>query len=122
MQIQNVNNQPSFKAQFKLFPSYQWNKLSHEQKRDLNAIARSIGSQKDEIQLEVGHIIEDRTPIGEILRHYMIFGAYCINGKMKLHKISTIARQGQALKQPFYLLKEALGEIKTAADEILKTS
>lgn len=122
MQIERINNQPSFNARFKILPLSKGKRIRHGQERELNKIAKGIGAGKDEIILEIGPIIEDNISSGQSLRHYLISGAYRINEKMGLYKIATIAKQGQALKQPFDLLKEALEELKTIAEKTKKLS
>lgn len=113
MQLQRVNNQPSFQAKLVIIGSDKANRITPRQECQLAKIARGIGTELDEIILDIGPVIEDLVPAGFKIKHYMIYGAIKrVGSPLTTIKTGSLVKSHESLKNPFDAIRDLLTQLK----------
>lgn len=116
MQLERVNNQTSFKAKLVINGVDKVNRISPRQEYQLTRIARGIGTELDEIILDIGPVIIDSMPAGFKIKYYMIHGAIKrVGHPLALIKTGSLVKYHKSLKEPYEVIKKVLTAIKTSA-------
>lgn len=155
MQLQRVNNQPSFNAKLQITTSEtrdlaavkqqlarllenneyslapgerlksfkpsakKENRISKQNISDLAKIAKSIGSELDEIVLEIGPILTTAFSEDLFIKYYMINGAIKRVGQpLAILKAGSMSWNDKMLKSPFAVIQEVLLGLKTPSAKV----
>lgn len=124
MKLQCVNNQPSFKAKLSItqngvelrYIKIAERAITPRQEYTLGRIANKIGTEFDEIAMDIGPVFTDSLIDLSKIRHRMVYGAIKRVGEpLALLRNGSLVRSHKSLREPFLLIKELLRQIENPA-------